>query len=60
MAIEAATQTEIETLRDEVFKLAVMAQKFAQGEADQAGALADVNAQVTATKAAVDAVDAAV
>lgn len=59
MAIEAATPAEIQALRDELFKLSVMAQKFNQGEPDQAGTLAEVNAQVTATKAAVDAVDAA-
>jgi len=60
MAIESATQAEIQTARDEVFKVAVMFQKFTQSEGDQAGTLAVVNAQISAANAAIDAVIAAV
>lgn len=59
MAIEEATQAQVQTGRDEVYKLAQMLQKWVQGEPDQAGTLTAVNAQVTATKAAVDAINAA-
>lgn len=59
MAIEAATATQVQAARDEVFKAAVMLQKYIQGEPEQAGAIADVNAQMAAAKDAVDAVVAA-
>lgn len=59
MAIEAATATEVQDARDEVFKAAVMLQKYIQGEPEQAGALTDVNSQMQAAKDAVDAVVAA-
>ena len=59
MAIEAATATEVQAARDEVFKAAVMLQKYVQGEPEQAGALTAVNAQMAAAKAAVDDVVAA-
>lgn len=62
MAIASATRAQVETLRDEVYKLAVLAQKHAQGYHEQPQS-AEYNtafdAQVTATLAAVTAVDGA-
>lgn len=63
MAVNAATQAQIEAVRDEAIKLDKIFQKLVQtypgaGEIDTAFA-AELDAAVTAAKTAIDAVNAA-